>query len=95
MKLNKVYGVLLAGVIGIATPVYAQQPGMSETNHDSDQMNMDKDMNKSMNMNMGTDSMKNMPRQGNMSVPAMQKQMNNQSQRPMKSETGSPEDKKQ
>ncbi|MFA5170290.1 MAG: hypothetical protein WC426_01895 [Sulfuriferula sp.] len=94
MKLNKVYGVLLAGVIVVAAPVYAQQPGMGETNHDSDQMNMDKGMNKSMNMNMGTDSMKNMPRQGNMSVPAMQKQMNDQSQRLMKLGTGSPEDKK-
>ncbi|ARU31106.1 hypothetical protein CAP31_05035 [Sulfuriferula sp. AH1] len=97
MKLNKVYGVLLAGLIVVAAPVYAQQPDMGKTNHDSDKMNMnmDKDMNKGMNMDMGADSMKNMPRQGNMSAPAMQKQMNDQSQHSMNPGAGMPKDNKQ
>lgn len=92
MKLNKIYGLLLASVIVVAAPVHAQQTEMSETNQNSAQ-GMDKGMSKGMNM--GTDSMKNMPRQEDMNPAAMKMQMNDQNRHPMNPGADTPENNKQ
>ncbi len=88
MKMNKVYSLLLASVIIVAAPVYAQEMGTSAT--------APMDMSKKMDMGQGSmgngmDAMKDMHQQGSMDPAAMQKTMSNHSHQPIKSES-KPED---
>lgn len=97
MKMNKVYSLLLASVIIVAAPVYAQESGTNAT--------APMDMGKKMDMGQGNkgngmDAMKNMHQDGNMDPAAMKKMMDSHNHQPMKSEAkpvtseGKPEDHK-
>lgn len=103
MKMNKVYSLLLASVIIVAAPVYAQESGTNATApmDMSNKMDMGKKMDMGQgNKGNGMDAMKNMHQDGNMDPAAMKKMMDSHNHQPMKSEAkpvtseGKPEDHK-